>query len=175
MKFSPDLLDDFWDVINRCMKWDPRIIRKLFGKYIEYIRKKIILSVLYNGKIPIGCGLYLRQKERLSVIHAVFMKKYRPTLAGEYLYWSIIEECYRLGIKIIDIGRSLVGTGNEVFKMHWHPRKIPLGYWYKLSSGVSLPHLNQDNPKYQLAIYTWQRLPLPISRIIGPKLIFGIL
>lgn len=171
------LLDDFWDIISRCMKemGSPYHSKKYLENIMITFGSKSIILVLYNNKSPIGCGLFIRQKNRLDLIHAIFLKEYRPAFAGEFLYWSIIEESYRQGIKVLDIGRSLVGSGNEDFKMHWHPKKILLGYWYKLPVGGGLPHLNQKNQKYQLAIKTWQRLPLPIIRKIGPSLIRGIL
>ena len=33
-----------------------------------------------------------------------------------------------------------------------------------------MPQLNVDNPKYKLAIDIWRRLPLWVTRIVGPPL-----
>ena len=97
-----------------------------------------------------------------------------PTYAGEFLYWSVIQRGIQKGLKTFDLGRSLVGSGNEIFRMKWSPRKQLLAYWYWLAPGHELPSLNQKNPKFQLVIAIWKRLPAFIVRAIGPYLIRGL-
>ncbi|HET9907120.1 MAG TPA: hypothetical protein VFQ23_10780, partial [Anaerolineales bacterium] len=63
---------------------------------------------------------------------------------------------------------------NEVFKMKWKPRKQLLAYWYALSPGHALPELNQKNPKFEMAIWLWKRLPSFVVRTLGPFLIKGL-
>jgi hypothetical protein len=72
------------------------------------------------------------------------------------------------------MGRSLIGSGNEVFKMKWNPQKQVLAYWYYLRKIHGVPGLNQKNPKFRLAIWMWQRMPAFIVRLIGPALIRGL-
>jgi hypothetical protein len=72
------------------------------------------------------------------------------------------------------MGRSLIGSGNETFKMKWKPRKQTLCYWYSLKKGAELPGLNQKNPKFRFAIWTWKRLPAFVVRALGPSLIKGL-
>ena len=86
----------------------------------------------------------------------------------------MIERYSSKGFKVLDLGRSLIGSGNEVFKMKWKPRKQLLAYWYILLKGHDLPELNQKNPKLQAAIWVWKRLPAFIVRAIGPFLIKGV-
>jgi hypothetical protein len=38
----------------------------------------------------------------------------------------------------------------------------------------SLPELNPDNPKLKLLISIWKRLPVWLTRIIGPAIVKGI-
>jgi hypothetical protein len=72
------------------------------------------------------------------------------------------------------MGRSLIGSGNEVFKMKWNPEKQKLAYWYYLRKMQDVPSLNQKNPKFRAAIWMWQRMPAFIVRLIGPFLIRGL-
>jgi hypothetical protein len=58
--------------------------------------------------------------------------------------------------------------------MKWRPRKKLLAYWYALMPGKQLPELNQKNPKFQLAISVWKRLPAFLIRPLGPFLIKGL-
>ena len=75
---------------------------------------------------------------------------------------------------MLDLGRSLIGSGNEVFKTKWKPRKQLLAYWYALLKSHELPDLNQKNPKFQVAIWLWKRLPAFVVRPLGPFLIKGV-
>lgn len=95
--------------------------------------------------------------------------------SGDFLYWSAISECYRRGIELFDMGRSLIGSGNEHFKMKWRPIKQPLAYCYSLRSDMKLPHFHQANPRYKLLIKIWQNMPLCLARLFGHRLISGIL
>ena len=37
-----------------------------------------------------------------------------------------------------------------------------------LVKSASLPDRNPNNPKYELAVNTWKRLPLPVANFLGP-------
>ena len=45
----------------------------------------------------------------------------------------------------------------------------PLYYEYKLAAGQAVPDINPLNPKYRLMVSTWQKLPLPIAGVLGPR------
>jgi hypothetical protein len=47
---------------------------------------------------------------------------------------------------------------------------VPLPYQYVLRGGAALPNLSPANPKMRLAIETWKRLPLGLTKRIGPTL-----
>ncbi|MFM8368531.1 MAG: hypothetical protein ACKOBD_07210, partial [Chloroflexota bacterium] len=88
--------------------------------------------------------------------------------------WSVIEHAMQKGCTTFDLGRSLIGSGNDAFKSKWAPEKKPLAYWYWLAPGHELPSLNQKNPKFRIAIATWKRLPSFIVRPLGPYIIGGL-
>jgi hypothetical protein len=86
----------------------------------------------------------------------------------------VIEHAIAKGYKTFDLGRSLIGSGNEVFKMKWAPKKQALAYWYWLAPGEHLPSINQKNPKFQAVIAIWKRLPACVVNLIGPYIIRGL-
>jgi hypothetical protein len=71
-------------------------------------------------------------------------------------------------VKIFDFGRSKNGTGAFKFKKNWGFEPVALHYEYYLKDGGEIPEVNPLNPKYQLMIKTWRKLPLPIANLIGP-------
>jgi hypothetical protein len=141
----------------------------------ESLGEALVFAVMYgpDGELA-GAGVFVLQGHLATNLHANILRRFRPDYAGEFLYWSVLERYCRQGFKKFDLGRSLIGSGNETFKMKWRPRKQPLAYWYALMPGHQLPELNQKNPKFHLAISIWKRLPAFLVRPLGPFLIKGL-
>lgn len=173
-----ELINDFWYVITRAMRelGSPYHSKSYIKTLINKLGKKANFSILYDalGR-PVCCRLFIEHDNRAFSIHGNSLRKYRSMNAGDYFYWLFIKECYNRGIKSIDLGRSLIGSGHEVYKMKWRPNRFPLTYWYHMTGRKKLPMLNQNNPKFRFIIKTWQKLPLWFLEIIGPRLISGIL
>ena len=92
----------------------------------------------------------------------------RPVAGNDFMYWAVMEAARERGCKTFDYGRSKRGTGAFEFKEHWGFEPQPLFYEYYLVKANSMPNLSPTNPKYQRAIALWQRLPLPLTQLIGP-------
>ena len=173
-----ELLDHFWYVISRAMRelGSPyhsknylELLLRTFGPLSEIV-------IIYDQKMnPCGAALLMYHKKSVVLLHANILKNYRSEGAGDFLYWSVIDKCCRRNFKILDMGRSLIGSGNEKYKLKFRPDRKVLSYLYNLSQIDQIPKLNQANPKFNAAIKTWSHLPLWMTRFIGPKLISGIL
>lgn len=172
-----DLLDDIYEALSRSMHelGSPYHSKIYLQTMAEQLGNTLEFAVLYdqNGKIA-GGGVFIYQGQIVFNLHANILRFVRSNYAGEFLYWSVIERGIQKGLKTFDLGRSLVGSGNEIFKMKWAPQKKLLAYWHWLAPGQELPSLNQKNPKFQIAIAVWKRLPAFIVRMIGPHLVRGL-
>lgn len=171
-----DLLEDVYEGMARSMhelgspyhsKSYLRTMAQSLGENLEFV-------VLYRNSEIAGAGVFIAQGDTVTNLHANILRDYRADYAGEFLYWAVIERYCERGLKVLDLGRSLIGSGNETFKLKWKPRKQLLAYWYSLIKGRALPELNQKNPKFQAAIWLWKRLPALIVRPLGPFLIKGV-
>jgi FemAB-related protein (PEP-CTERM system-associated) len=94
----------------------------------------------------------------------------RPVAANDFMYWEVMRRAAERGCRLFDFGRSKYGTGAFSFKKNWGFDPEPLTYEYKLIRSVELPDINPLNPKYQLFIALWKRLPLPVANVVGPWL-----
>lgn len=94
----------------------------------------------------------------------------RSLKANDFMYWEVMRRAVEKGVGIFDFGRSKKGTGSYRFKTHWGFEPQPLCYEYELIRAQSVPDINPLNPKYQLFIKAWQKLPLSVSKLIGPWL-----
>ena len=53
------------------------------------------------------------------------------------------------------------------------PSRSELVWEYWTADG-RMPEINPKNPKFELAIRTWQRLPLPVASALGPLVVRNI-
>ncbi len=89
--------------------------------------------------------------------------------ATHFMYWELMNRAAaRRGVKNFDFGRSKRGSGSFDFKKYYGFTPEPLNYQYHLVTRDTMPDLSPNNPKYRLFINMWKRLPLPLSRLIGP-------
>jgi FemAB-related protein (PEP-CTERM system-associated) len=172
-----DLLDDAYEAIALSMHelGSPYHAKRYLRQMAESLGNTLQFAVTYDAKERItGGGVFIHQGKTIFNLHANVLHFARSSYAGEFLYWSVIEHAIQNGLSTFDLGRSLVGSGNDIFKSKWAPEKKPLAYWYWLAPGHELPSLNQKNPKFQFAIATWKLLPSFIIRPLGPYIIRGL-
>jgi len=94
----------------------------------------------------------------------------RQVKGNDFMYWELLRRSCQQGIRLFDYGRSKVGSGSYSFKKNWGFVPEPLYYEYHLVKARQLPNVNPTNPKYRLFIELWKRLPLSLSRWLGPLL-----
>jgi len=172
-----DLLDHVYEGLTRSMHelGSPYHNKGYLRAMAESLGDMLEFAVMYSASGEFcGAGVFIFQDDVVTNLHANILQRFRSDYAGEFLYWSVIERYGRRGFKVFDLGRSLIGSGNETFKMKWRPRKQLLAYWYALMPGHTLPELNQKNPKFQIAIWLWKHLPSFVVRPLGPFLIKGL-
>ena len=84
------------------------------------------------------------------------------------MYWQVMERARDRGCRLFDYGRSKRGTGSFDFKKYWGFEPEPLYYEYYLVKATEVPNLSPTNPKYDKLIQRWRRLPVGLTRLIGP-------
>lgn len=172
-----ELLDDAYDALAHSMHelGSPYHSKKYLQRMALLLGDQLEFAVLRdaNGTLA-GTAVLIYQGGTATNLHANILQDFRSSYAGEFLYWSMLEHYCQMGMKVCDMGRSLIGSGNETFKTKWRPRKVPLAYWYYLPKGGHIPELNQKSARFQLAIRVWKMLPAFVVRVVGPGLIRGI-
>jgi FemAB-related protein (PEP-CTERM system-associated) len=95
----------------------------------------------------------------------------RELAGNDFMYWELMRRSWPKGIRVFDFGRSKQGTGSFDFKKNWGFTAQPLPYEYQLHRAQAVPDTNPLNPKYQLMIKTWRKLPLSVANAIGPHIV----
>lgn len=141
------------------------LLREEFGKDCE-----VMLVRGPEGDVVSGVlSFYFR--DEILPYYAGDALAARGLAANDFKYWELMRRAAERGIRIFDYGRSKVGTGPYDFKRNWGFEPQLLHYRYKLVNAASLPENNPNNPKYQLFIKAWQRLPLPVANFLGPFIV----
>lgn len=171
-----EILDDAYIGLSRSMRelGSPYHAKNYLSTMNNSLPNQVDIAVVYLNSDIVGAGVFIRHENEVVNLHANILRKFRSLYAGEFFYWSMIEHYRSKGCTTFDLGRSLIGSGNEVFKTKWEPEIEPLNYWYYLPNGGDIPELNQKSPKFQIAIAVWKRLPQFVVNAVGPMIIKGI-
>lgn len=95
----------------------------------------------------------------------------RAVAGNDFMYWEVMRRACERGLGVFDFGRSKRGTGAFDFKKNWGFEPQQLYYKYLLIKGKNVPDHNPLNPKYQMFIKLWQRMPLSMANIVGPYIV----
>jgi len=90
------------------------------------------------------------------------------------MYWEVMRRACERGFKLFDFGRSKAGTGAYSFKRNWGFEPTALTYQFRLIKAEKIPDVNPLNPKFQAFIALWRRLPVPLTKVLGPSIVRGI-
>lgn len=152
----------------------PVFSRRYLRLLIERFRScSEILTVQDQGK-PIAGVLSFFFRDEVLPYYGANTPAARHRAASDYMYWEVMRRAAAQGARLFDFGRSKYGTGSFAFKKNWGFVPEPLSYQYWTRPGETVPEVNPLNPKYELMIRVWKRLPLPIANLIGPGIVRGI-
>ncbi|HYX25440.1 MAG TPA: FemAB family XrtA/PEP-CTERM system-associated protein, partial [Thermoanaerobaculia bacterium] len=129
-----------------------------------------LFFVEHGGRTVAGV-LNLLFRDVIMPFYAGADRGARPRGVDDYTYLAILRWGRDHGFRVFDFGRSKRGTGAWDFKRRWGMEEVPLGYQYHLVKVRELPNVSPANPKYQAAIRAWQKLPLPLTRLLGPMIV----
>ena len=166
------LLDDFYHLVVADMRrlGTPVHSRSFYQAMLQEYGDNADIWVAYAGNEPAGALLALRDDHTVSVLAGVRNPALAQSNAIRLLYWNVIEaHCGK--VKMLDLGRSARGSGTYSFKVEMGGVEKSLAYVYRLTKADSIPLLDQHNPSMQRYIRAWQKLPLFVTRALGPLLI----
>jgi FemAB-related protein (PEP-CTERM system-associated) len=167
-----DLLNEFYPILAVNMRdlgtpvYSCIFFREILRAFPETAR---ICIVRHEGK-PIAASFLTAYRHLLEAVWSCSLAEYRSMKPNMFLYWEILCFASKTRYGIFDFGRSSIGSGTHRFKLQWGSQEVPLHWHYWVRNGNDLPELNPQNPRYRAAIWLWQRLPLPMTKLIGPRL-----
>ncbi len=167
-----ELLDTFYSVMEQSWRQlgTPLYGRSYFASIMRALPDHTRIFVCARGSEPVAVAFNGYFNGTVEGLWAGGTELSRPLQANYALYWEMIREACVRGCSRYHLGRSTAESGAEDFKKKWNATSSQLYWYFHRPQGGEMPQLNVDNPKYRLAIRVWQRLPLWMTRLIGPPL-----
>ena len=141
-----------------------RVLREVFGTDCD------VLMITQNGRDVAGVLNFYFRDQVLPYYGGSIGAARSIRGCNHFMYWDLMRRSAERGYRLFDFGRSKEGTGPYNFKKHYGFTPEPLHYEYFLVKAQEVPNVNPTNPKYQLLIKAWEKLPLPVANTIGPWL-----
>jgi FemAB-related protein (PEP-CTERM system-associated) len=169
-----ELLDDFYRVFTANMRdlGTPVYSRRFFEVILRRGPGQPVILVGYDPRgRAVSTAFLLQFAGRMEVPWASTLRAANTMNANMALYWRILEHACEQRCHTFDFGRSTADAPTYRFKKQWGAQPVQLHWHYWLADGGELPRLNPDNPKYRAAIAIWQRLPVWLTKLIGPPVV----
>jgi FemAB-related protein (PEP-CTERM system-associated) len=149
----------------------PSFPKEHFRAILANFRGKVdIREVVLNDRVmAVSMNFYFRGN--MHTYYAAADPEFSALAPNTYMYFDHLRWAGQNGYEIFEFGRSKKGTGPFEFKTHWGTEMRELPYNMVLVRGTQVPNYSPTNSKFSLAIDLWRRLPLPVTRVLGPKLI----
>lgn len=118
---------------------------------------------LINGMIDLAAGSTVYQWGVVSDY------EHRDLNGGSWLLWKSLQWAAESGYDAYEFGRTREGSGVYTFKKSFGGSKT----WYDDLHYFPDPTAELPDPedeKYQRARDVWRRLPIPVTRVVGPQI-----
>ena len=141
-----------------------RLLKEVFAEDCE------LMIILKAGHTIAGVMSFYFRDEVLPY-YGGGTSEARDVAGNDFMYWELMRRACERGYKTFDFGRSKRNSGSFDFKKNWGFEPQPLHYEYQLHRASAVPDHNPLNPKYQLFIKAWRKLPLSIANVVGPHIV----
>jgi FemAB-related protein (PEP-CTERM system-associated) len=165
-------LDRFYDIYSQSVR---NLGTPVFGKrYFEILREEFgeqcEVTTIVHQQQPVSSLMTFWFRDEVLPYYGGGLPAARPLSAYDFMYWDLMRRACERGVRIYDFGRSKADSGPFRYKKHWGFEPEALNYEYVLGKRQELPNLSPTNPKYQLFVRAWQRMPLGLSQFVGPMI-----
>ncbi len=173
VRSGPEELAPFYDVFARHMRdlGTPVQSRRLFQAIAETFPDDVRFACAYLDGEPVAGGCGFRWGDEFEMTWASSLREHNRIAPNMLLYWSMMEDAARDGLRTFNFGRCTPGSGTHRFKGQWGGRDEQL-WWYQWSrSGEEAATPSPDAGLFALATRAWSRLPVPVTRLLGPRIV----
>lgn len=171
-----ELLDDFYHVFSINMRdlGSPVHDKALPICIIDQFKGNLKVVVIYKEHKPAASAIMVGFKDVMVNPWASSLRQHRKESPNMLLYWYMLAYAADHGFRYFDFGRSTPQEGSFRFKVQWGAQAHPM-YWYTFflnrpKDTAEFQYSLEESGKRALAVKLWQKLPISLSRLIGPAI-----
>lgn len=171
VRFGPDQVEPFYEVFARNMRdlGTPVLPARMFQALPEVFGERVLFAAVYLGEQPVASGCGFLFGGEFEITWASALREHSRIAPNMLLYWKTMERAIGMGASVFNFGRCTPGSGTHRFKLQWGGRDEELP-WATWSPGGRSATPQPEGGVYGLAVEAWKRLPLRVTRILGPPL-----
>ncbi len=129
-----------------------------------------VREVWLEGR-PVAVSLNFLFREQMHTYYAASADDTWAMGPNNHMYFEHLLWAGNNGFRVFDFGRSKKDTGPYAFKKHFGATEHPLPYEVMLVKRQEMPNFSPTNPKFDMAVKVWRKIPLPVTKLLGPHLI----
>lgn len=170
-----DQLEAFYAIFCRNMRdlGTPPFSKELFRQMlIQFADVAEICTVSQNGQ-PVASGFLLHGPDVTTIPSASSLKEFNHLSSNLLMYWHALKRSVERGQKAFDFGRSSLDSGTYRFKQQWGAEACPAVWQYCLRRG-DVGDVRPGSGKFDQVIAVWKKLPVWLTKLIGPEIVRGI-
>lgn len=166
-------LSDFYKLLTLNLRrlGTPAFPRALFENLIAEFPGRVDLTLVYSQDRPVAGGMSFFFRDSMQPYYIGSDEAAKSLAANNFLWWELIKLGVEKGCRTFDFGRSKRESGNFDFKKKWNPRIEGLDYQVRLVKRRGMPNFSPANPKFGLATALWKKMPLGLTRVLGPRVV----
>ena len=170
-----ELLGEFYNVFSCNMRdlGTPVYSRRLFQSTLQQFGDRAELCVVRADRQCVAAALLLHGWGVTEVPSASSLRKFNHTNANMLMYWHLLERAIERKQASFDFGRCSVDSSTSRFKKQWGAESTPAEWQYHSLVG-DVGAMRASNPRFQRLIGWWRRLPVSVTRWLGPLVVRGI-
>ena len=168
-----ELLDDFYYVFSNNMRdlGTPVYGKRFFKEILRVFSENAFIAVVRLNGEAVAAGFLIGNDGKLEIPWASTLRKVNRMGVNMFLYWNIIKTAIEKNFQVFDFGRSSKDAGTLKFKKQWGANERQLYWYYDLPPNYPLPGLNPNNKKFEAAISIWKKLPVELTKLLGPQIV----
>jgi len=171
VRFGHELVTTFFDLYAESMRMhgSPTCGIEVFRDTLEALGDDAQVAIAYQDDEPAAGKLYVDGMGRRHFIWGCNRRRFQRVSAPNFLLmWRSLEDAMARGIPAADFGRSDVGSTHAGTKVEWGCAPEPLPYYNGLDDAPG--SVKASDPRFAAAVRVWQRLPLGLTRWLGPPI-----
>jgi predicted N-acyltransferase len=149
----------------------PVYSKNFFRNILQERGDQAHIVIVYWRNRPVSAAFLLGYRDMMEIPWASTVREANSLNINMLLYRTVLGFCIRKHYQFFDFGRSSKDSGTYRFKKQWGARPVQHYWHYWLESGGALPELKPDSPKFRILIACWRKLPIWITKVIGPMIV----